>query len=338
MIEPVLLATPEGERMSCAVYVPEGASRDIASLASISDLLRDEPKAFVWLDVVEPHDTDFELIKEEFGLHPLAIEDAIKAHQRPKIEAYGDVWFVVVHAASRTESKLELHEIAIFASSRFVVTVRANPPYSLAPFRQRWEHLPPAIHQDGGTMLYELLDVIVDGYLPIADAFEERVEKLEADLLREGARTREVLLEIYAMKRELANFRRAVLPLREILTPIVRGDLGFFRPEYLPYFRDVYDHVSIVVDGLDAARDLINNARDTHVAIVSNRQGEVSKQLTIVATVFLPLTFITGFFGQNFGFLVAHITSTPSFWWFGVGGEIVALAALLGYFRWKRWF
>lgn len=324
--------------MSCAVYVPEGASRDIGSLASISDLLRDEPKAFLWLDVVEPDDADFALIKEEFGLHPLAIEDAIKAHQRPKIEAYGDVWFVIVHAASRIDANLELHEIAIFASPRFVVTVRAKPAYSLAGFRQRWEHLPPTIHQDGGTMLYELLDVIVDGYLPIADAFEERVEKLEAALLHEDARTREVLLEIYEMKRELANFRRAVLPLRDILTPIMRGDLAFFRPEYLPYFRDVYDHVSIVVDGLDAARDLINNARDTHVAIVSNRQGEVSKQLTIVATVFLPLTFITGFFGQNFAFLVNHVTSTSSFWWLGVGGEVAALAGLLAYFRYKRWF
>jgi magnesium transporter len=324
--------------MSCTAYVAEGAPRYIESLASISDLLRDEPQAFVWLDVVEPDETDFALIKEEFGLHPLAIEDAIKAHQRPKIEAYGEVWFVVVHAASRTDAKLELHEIAIFASSRFVVTVRSKPPYSLAAFRQRWEHLPAAIHHDGGTMLYELLDVIVDGYLPIADAFEERVEKLEAELLLGGGRTREVLLEIYAMKRELASFRRAVLPLRDILTPIVRGDLSFFRSEYLPYFRDVYDHVSIVVDGLDAARDLINNARDTHVAIVSNRQSEVSKQLTIVATVFLPLTFITGFFGQNFGFLVNHITSTPSFWWLGVGGEVVALSALLGYFRLKGWF
>lgn len=174
-------------------------------------------------------------------------------------------------------------------------------------------------------------DVIVDGYLPIADAFEERVEKLEAALLHEDARTREVLLEIYEMKRELANFRRAVLPLRDILTPIVRGDLTFFRPEYLPYFRDVYDQVSIVLDGLDAARD-------THVAIVSNRQGEVSKQLTIVATVFLPLTFITGFFGQNFAFLVNHVTSTSSFWWLGVGGEVAALAGLLAYFRYKRWF
>ena len=140
------------------------------------------------------------------------------------------------------------------------------------------------------------------------------------------------------MKKDLAHFRRAVLPLREILTPIMRGDLNLFRPEDLPYVRDVYDHVSLVVDQLDAARDIINNARDTHVAVASNRQGEVSKQLTIVATVFLPLTFITGFFGQNFGYLVNHITNAPSFWWLGIGTEVVASVALLGYFRLKGWF
>ncbi len=324
--------------MTCSMYLPDGVERDVGSLASISDVLSDDPDVFVWLDVADADAADFALIKEEFGLHPLAVEDAVKAHQRPKIESYGDVWFVVVHAASRTGDALELHEIAIFAASRFAVTVRANPPYALAGFRQRWEHLPASVHQDGGTMLYELLDVIVDGYLPIADAFEERVEELEARLLEEGAATRDVLLEIYAMKRDLSRFRRAVIPLRDILTPIMRGDVTFFRSDYVPYFRDVYDHVSIVVDQLDAARDLINNARDTHVAIASNRQGEVSKQLTIVATVFLPLTFITGFFGQNFGFLISHITSATSFWWLGVGGEVLALAALLAYFRYKRWY
>ncbi|GAC1400385.1 MAG: magnesium transporter CorA family protein [Vulcanimicrobiaceae bacterium] len=324
--------------MSCAVYLPDGVARDVGSLASISDILADNADAFVWLDVVDATADDFALIQEEFGLHPLAIEDAVKAHQRPKIEAYGDVWFVIVHAASRSGNVLELHEIAIFATSHFVVTVRARPPYALAAFRQRWEHLPTTARQDGGTMFYELLDVIVDGYLPIADAFEERVEELEAALLLEGARTREVLLEIYAMKRDLARFRRAVLPLRDILAPLMRGEVAFFRSDYLPYFRDVYDHVSIVVDQLDAARDLMNNARDTHVAIASNRQNDVARQLTIVATVFLPLTFITGFFGQNFGFLTSHINSPASFWFLGVGGEVVALAALLGYFRFKGWF
>ncbi len=163
-------------------------------------------------------------------------------------------------------------------------------------------------------------------------------ERLEDELLRSGARTERVLLDIYEMKKELARFRRAVVPMRDILSPIMRGDVSLLPAHDLPYFRDVYDHVARAIDQLDDARDLVNNARDTHIAMAINRQNDVSRQLTIVATVFLPLTFITGFFGQNFGWLVNHITGTRSFLEFGIGSEIVAFAALLGYFRYKRWF
>ncbi len=334
----MLAADPELPRTRCTVYRPDRAERPLHSLASISDVLRDENDAFVWLDVVNPNASDFAVIREEFGLHPLAIEDAIKAHQRPKIEAYGDVWFVIVQAATRTGDVLDLHEVAIFVGTHFVITARANAPYPLDSFRERWQRSQAFARRDGAAMLYELLDTIVDGYLPIAAAFEERVEELEAALLGEHAQTRDILLAIYAMKKDLARFRLAVLPVRDILAPIMRGDLPFFHGDALPYFRDVYDHVALVVDRLDAARDLITNARDTHVAIASNRQGEVSKQLTIVASVFLPLTFITGFFGQNFGVLVNHITGVQAFWWLGVGSEVAALVALLGYFRYKGWY
>lgn len=322
------------------VFRGNGLERELANPADISDVLADEPDSFVWLDVAQPNARVFELIRDEFRMHPLAIEDALVSHQRPKIEAYGDTWFVVVHGATRETDVLTLHEVAIFVGRRFAVTVRANPAYPLDEFRRRWSHQRTPNHADGGTFLYSLLDTVVDGYSPIGEAFEDHVEALEAALLGEGARTRDILLEIFEMKKNLASFRRAVVPVRDILTPIMRGDIVLFAgdADELPYFRDVYDHVSLVAEQLDAARDLINNARDTHIALASNRQNDVSKQLTIVATVFLPLTFVTGFFGQNFGFLINHITSTSSFWWVGVGSEIVALAGLLAYFRFKRWF
>jgi magnesium transporter len=328
------------EHTTVTVFCGGGVSQPLASAADISDVLANEPDAFVWLDVVGADAQDFALIQEEFGMHPLAIEDAINLHQRPKIEAYGETWFAVVYAATRHDEELALHEVAIFIGRRFAVTVRSEPAYSIDEFRRRWSHQRAPGRIDGGAFLHTLLDTIVDGFTPIGEAFEDHVERLEAALLGEEARTREVLLEIFAMKKDLATFRRAVVPLRDILTPIMRGDLVLFSGEAdeLPYYRDVYDHVALVSEQLDAARDLINNARDTHIALASNRQNEVSKQLTIVATIFLPLTFVTGFFGQNFGFLVAHITSEPSFWWLGVGSEVAALAALIGYFRFKHWF
>jgi len=330
----------EKSRPQATVFRADGSASELAFAADISDVLDAEPNAFVWLDVVEADARDFALMQEEFALHPLAIEDAIHSHQRPKIEAYGDSWFVVVYAATRRDDELSLHEVAIFVGRRFAVTVRSQPAYPLDEFRLRWSHRSAPGHLDGGTFLYTLFDTIVDGYMPIGEAFEDHVERLESALLGEGARTREILLEIFEMKKTLAAFRRAVVPMRDILTPIMRGDIVLFAgdTEEMPYYRDVFDHVALVSERLDAARDLINNARDTHIALASHRQSEVSKQLTLVATIFLPLTFVTGFFGQNFGFLVAHITSTSSFWWLGLGSELAALVALLAYFRFKHWF
>lgn len=321
----------------CVVYAGRREPQTLHALHDISEVLR-EPNAFVWFDVAAPTESDFALIQEEFGLHPLAIEDAVKAHQRPKIEAYGASWFIIVHGATRTGDRLEIHEIAIFAGAKFIVTVRSRPAFPLEEIQRRWHQRAVGQRHDSGALLYTILDTVVDGYVPIGEAFEDQVEALEDDLLGEGARTDAVLLQIFAMKKDLARFRRAVVPMRDILTPIMRGELRLFEQDELPYYRDVYDHVALVVDQLDAARDLVNNARDTHISIASHRQNEVAKQLTVVATIFLPLTFITGFFGQNFGWLVNHITGTPSFVLWGLGSELAALLLLLAYFRHKGWF
>ncbi len=329
--------TPAKVKASACLVNRHGAqAREIVDLDQISDILK-ETDSFVWLDVADPGPDDLQLIQEEFGLHPLAVEDAVKAHQRPKLEAYDDAWFIIVHGATRAGDELRIHEVAIFVGARYVVTVRDEPLYPVDEIQRRW-HAGNGIGGGTGALLYTILDTVADGYTPIAEAFEDRVEVLEEELLRRGTRTESVLLEIYGMKKELARFRRAVLPMRDILTPIIRGDVALLPRRDLPYFRDVFDHVARAVDQLDDARDLVNSARDTHISMASNRQNEVAKQLTIVATVFLPLTFITGFFGQNFGWLVNHITSPASFLVFGIGSEVVGFAALLGYFRYKHWF
>jgi magnesium transporter len=330
------LNLPAG-KTRCWVYRGNEPPRPLTALAEISELLHDLD-TFVWLDVIDLQPQDLALIQAEFGLHPLAIEDALKAHERPKIEAYDGSWFVIVHAASRHAEDLSIHEIAIFAGSQFVVTVRTPPAYPLDEIDRRWQFLPAGVHRDSGALLYTMLDTIVDGYTAIAEAFEEHVETLESALLGDDRRTKAVLLEIYEMKKDLSRFRRAVVPVRDILAPILRGDLQLFGADEIPYYRDVYDHLARVVDQMDSARELVNNARDTHIAMASHRQNEVAKQLTIVATVFLPLTFITGFFGQNFGWLVNHIADGRTFVAWGIGSEVVAAIALLGYFRYKGWF
>jgi len=322
---------------TCIAYAGASEPVLIEDFASISNVLS-ESKGFVWFDVIDPQAADLATIQEEFHLHPLAIEDAIKAHQRPKIESYDGYWFIVVHAATTDGDALNIHEIAIFAGANFIVTVRDVPPYPLDEVLRRWHARGDALRCDSGALLYEILDTVVDGYSPVAEAYERRIETLETTLFSEQAPTRSMLLQIFSIKKDVQRFRHAVVPMREILAPIMRGEMKLFPQDELPYYRDVYDHAVRVIDEMDAAREIANSALDVHISIASNRQNEVAKQLTIIATIFLPLTYLTGFFGQNFGFLVGHIVNPASFWEFGVGTEVAALLALLGYFKYKKWY
>src|SRR5262249_33805016 len=147
-------------------------------------------------------------------------------------------------------------------------------------------------------------DTVVDGYFPVSETLQDRIDDLEAILFAREPRGNEVLVEIFALKQQLQQFRRAVLPMRDILNPIIRGDLRLFAEEEIAYYRDVYDHAVRIIDQVDAVRDLVSSALEIHLTVVANRQNEITKQLTIIATIFLPLSFITGFFGQNFGYMI----------------------------------
>ncbi len=323
--------------ITCAIYHGNRVPQNIDDLTKISDVLH-EVDSFVWFDVVAPSSDALDVLQHEFGLHPLAIEDAVHAHQRPKIDAYDGYWFIVMHGVTQSSRKITVHEIAVFAGAKFIVTVRASPAYPLDEILRRWNNESEATRSDSGALLYEIFDTVVDGYAQVAESYELKVEEIGTDLFSSPSQTNDVLLSILAMKNDVQRFRRAVVPMHEILTPLLRGDTSFFEAAELPYYRDVYDHTVRVIDQLDAARDLITNALDVHISIASNRQNEVAKQLTIIATIFLPLTYITGFFGQNFGVLVNHIISPAAFWFLGVGSEVAALVGLLAYFRYKRWF
>jgi magnesium transporter len=332
------LAADGTQGPTCRIYSGEGRFSKLEDLSRISEILV-EPGAFVWLDSVDPDAGDLALIQEEFGLHPLAIEDAIKAHQRPKIEAYDGYWFVVAHPVTQVpHGALTIHEIAIFAGAKFVITVREAPAYPLDEIERRWHAPHEGLRHDSGALLYTILDTVVDGYLPVADAFEERVDELEEELFRDRQQKRDVLLDIFRMKKDVQLVRRSLVPMRDLLAPIIRGDMKLFDPDEIAYYRDVFDHAVRAIDQMDAARDIVTSALDVHISIASSRQSEVVKQLTIIATIFLPLSYIAGFFGQNFGYLVNHIESARDFWLGGIALQVFAVLALLGYFRYKRWF
>lgn len=276
------------------------------------------------------------------GIHPLAIDDALHPHQRGKIQAYGEgeaaYWFMAVHPVTLVGGDLKAHELAILAGHRFLLTLRADPPYPLDEAATRWrQHLGqgPA---EPGFLLYTLLDTVVDGYFPVAEWFEERVNGIEARLFQTAASRQDLTREIFNMKKDSQRFRRAAWPVRDVLAPVVRGDLGLYPDAERTYFRDVYDHAVRVVDQVDATRDLANSALDVQLAVTANRQNEVSKQLTIIATIFLPLSFITGFFGQNFSLLVKVISGPLAFWLLGIASEVLAAVFFLLLFKRRGWF
>ena len=328
--------TGDGKELRCRVFREGHPSSPPNKLSDLSEILKEE-RTFVWFDLVDPGPHDLALLEKEFKLHPLAVEDAVQAHQRPKIEEYDTYWFIVVQATTLTQTGMAFHEIAIFAGSRYVVTVRHDPAYPLDEIERRWlDHAAPLRH-NSGFLVYTMLDTIVDGYFPIAEAVNERIDDLEAALFQQRPLGNDVLKQIFSIKRDVQQFRHAALPMREILNPIIRRDLALFPEEEMAYFRDVYDHAVRVVDQLDAARDLVTSALEIHLSVVANRQNEIAKQLTIMATIFLPMSFITGFFGQNFDYLITHITGAPAFWFLGLGSQLAAIVALVIFFRHRGW-
>lgn len=326
-----------GRNLRCQVFKQGQPAGHISSLEDISDIL-EEGGSLIWLDMVNPGPNDLDVMQREFNLHPLAVEDAITAHQRPKIESYDAYYFLDIHATSLRDTSMQFHEIAIFAGANYLITVRHDPVFPTEEIEKRWAAHPEQLREGAGFLLYTILDTVVDGYYPVVQRFEDRVDQLEEALLRRQPRDSDTLPEIFAMKKDGQMFRQAVLPMRDILAPIIRGDLALFSADEIVYYRDVYDHAVRVIEQLDSMRDMVNSALEIHLSVAANRQGEVNKQLTVIATIFLPLSFIVGFFGQNFGFLVAHITTTPTFWFLGMGSELAAVAIMLLYFKRKGWF
>lgn len=331
------LSTAGNGAPSCQVFRQGRPSQRQHNLADISEIL-DEPDTLVWFDVVNPGPHSLAVLQEEFDLHPLAVEDATQEHERPKIEAYSDYWFLVVQGITIEDQLPVFHEIAIFAGRKFLVTVRHNPPYPLLEIEHRWDAHPDRLRHGGGFLLYTILDTIVDGYLPVAELFQDRVAALEAPLFEDMPLHSDLLPDIFQLKKAGQAFRRAVVPMRDILNPIIRGDLTLFPEEEIIYFRDIYDHAVRVIDEIDTIRDLLSSLLEIHLSVVANRQNSVAQQLTIVATVFLPLSFLVGFFGQNFSFLVSHIAGTGAFWGLGIGSEVVAIVLLFSFFKQKGWF
>jgi magnesium transporter len=261
-----------------------------------------EPDAFVWIDLPHPHEDALKTLQEAFGLHPLAVEDAVHAHQRPKIEQYEGFFALVAYAAALSDGRLELREITAYISRDFAITVRHQESDDLADLRVRLDHASEQLTSyAGGFFGYALLDHVVDGYFVAVDELQDRVETLEEGLVYgPQASTGTGLEEAFAARRDVILFRRAVAPLREVLNVLLRRDEAVLAAELDTYVRDLYDHVVRVSEDLDTAHDLISAALEAHLSLVSNSMNEVVLKVSAWAAIIALPTVIASIYGMNF--------------------------------------
>ncbi|MFL5863743.1 MAG: magnesium and cobalt transport protein CorA [Solirubrobacteraceae bacterium] len=336
-------AQEAGVIVDCAHYRDghrqhEGAM-DFADAAKVGR--RGDSDEFVWIDLLEPDASELAGVQAQFALNELAVEDAQSFHLRPKLEQYdeAEILFCVLRTAAYVDQREEIDfgEVSVFLSRGFVITVRQGVASDLTDARRRLERRPDLIRRGTGAVLWAILDKIVDDYVPVIEGLEEDVDQVEGTVFGGSPAATE---RIYRLRSEATDFYRAVHPLLGALDGLQRGAYAQVDEHLNPFFRDVNDHLKLVNEEVLGQRDSLAVVLQANMAVISLQQNELGvrqntamKQLTIIATIFLPLSFITGFFGMNFGWMVRNITSLWVFLVFGIGSLAASSVALLAWFR-----
>jgi magnesium transporter len=296
--------------------------------AQIEDLLRRDE--FFWLELEQPGEEVIDTLGEIFGFHPLTLEDNRKFGQRPKLDEFGDYAFVVFYGVRLEGQQVVLSEVHLFISGSYVVTIHREPAQQLDELRDKLARDP---RQGEQFVIYKIFDTLTDSFFPVLGQIDDEVDRIEDEIVVQP--TDEQLQAIFGLKRDLVALRRVVTPQRDLFARAMDeiSTLPGLEPGHRDYFRDVYDHLIRISDQIDSYRDLLTSAMDVYLSTVSNRLNQVMKQLTTVSTVFLPLAFVTGFFGQNFGWMVKHIDTLGAFLALGGGGLAVPLVLLLVWYR-----
>ncbi|MFD7629875.1 magnesium and cobalt transport protein CorA [Streptomyces sp. NPDC059851] len=273
---------------------------------------------FVWLGIFEPGAEEMDTVRQSFGLHELAVEDARTSHLRPKAEQYEDGTELIILRTARYDDEreeIDTGEISVFLSERFVITVRQGIASELHGARSRLERRPELLRTGSASTLWAILDQVVDSYAPVVAELDRDIEQIEATVFSGTVAPTE---RIYFLRREATDFYRAVHPLLAVLARLLKP--GRAPAELLPYFNNVHDHLLLVNEEVAAQRDLLATVLEANIAVISVEQNKINlrqsttmERLTILATVFLPLSFVVGFFGQNFPWLVEHIRGFPAF-------------------------
>jgi len=283
--------------------------------------------AFVWVGVVEPDEAEFKAVAAEFGLHELAVEDAVRAHQRPKLEAYGETIHMVVKPARYVDPKevIDVGEISIFVAPGFVVTVRHGGG-DLASVRKRLEERPDLLRQGPGAVMYAIVDHVVDRYIEAAQGFDEDVREVELQVFGEGQNPTE---RIYRLEREVLEFQAAATPLGEALEELCSGSFPVIPKALYEYFRDVEDHLRRVATRIESFRQLLDSALEANLTQVSMRQNEDMRKISAWVAIAAVPTMFAGIYGMNF----KHMPELG--WTFGYPLVLAVILSICLYLYWR---
>jgi magnesium transporter len=307
-----------------------------ASPADVKAALGDG--TLLWLDIRETGDDGLAMLSEQFQIHPLAIEDVSEFGQRPKIEDFGNVVYLVSYGMSADGHSFS--EVHFFIAEHFLITIRRDDCQVLDQLRDRLGKpggMPDGTRPTRLILLHHILDSLIDSFFPTLSDFDDRADQLQEQMFVKT--TNDQLAQLFEMQRWLVEVRKLISPQRDLMASLVSGmvELPGMTAASDPYVRDLYDHLIRISDLIDSYRDLLSNAMSVYLSMVSNNLNEVMKQLAIIATIFLPLSFLTGFFGQNFAWMVTRLGALPTFLLLGVGTELVAVAGLYVLFRRRGW-
>jgi len=319
--------------INCAAYSGGYRIADI-DLGNVHHALQ-EREQFVWIGLHEPAENILQQVQQEFDLHDLAIEDAHRAHQRPKIELYGDSVFIVIRTAQMNqEHHIEFGETHFFVGKNFIVSIRHGSSVSYTEVRSRCEAMPELLNKGQGFVLYAIMDFIVDKYLPVVQDMEHELVAIEEKIFK-ARPSRDTTEQIYQLKRELLEIKRAVSQLIEICNRLTRFDIKCISTETQPYFRDIYDHVIRINEMVDNTRELLNTALEANFSLISISQNDTSKKFAGWAAIIAVPTMVAGFWGMNFKFM------PETEWQYGfhtvIAFTIVACVLLYYLFRRSRW-
>jgi magnesium transporter len=293
-------ATPTKCQARTRLYRDAALEREGFPIADISDYLSEE-SVTIWLDLRDPDREDLAVLSEEFGLHPLAVEDAVHEHQRPKLDRYQSHLFLTAYGARLdTESgELATSELAAFITRRALITVRKDDGLDIGAVVDHWDANPDLTKFGVGYLLYGLLDYIVDGHFDSVQSLDDAVETLEDQLFADVPQDLSVQRRSFELRKSLVLLRRIVIPMREVANALMRRDLHVVSDDLMPYYQDVYDHVLRAAEWTDSLRDLVTSILETNLTIQGNRMNVITKKVTSWAAIIAVPTFVTGFYGMN---------------------------------------